>query len=178
MGDRVKQGKTGTVFDRILEITKVVGVVIITFTMLAICAHVGMRYIFGRPLNWVIDISTILLLYLTFLGAAWLLREEGHVAVDFIVEILNPRRRSFLQIINSIICSAVCAIITFYGIIETISVWKLDLYVDNSFENPKWLVVIIIPIGSFLLLIQFIRRTHGFLMELRRGEHREAPIQR
>jgi TRAP-type C4-dicarboxylate transport system permease small subunit len=166
----VKQRENGTIFDRILEITKAAGVIMIMFMMLAICAHVGMRYIFGKPLNWVIDVSTILLLYTAFLGAAWLLRSEGHVAVDFIFAQLKVRHQFMLQIINSLICTAVCLVITVYGIIETISVWKLDLIVDMPLEPPKWLVVIIVPLGSILLLIQFIRRTHGFLKKLRSCE--------
>ena len=170
MEDSVKRRKNGAVFDRILEITSAVGKAMIMFTMLAICAHVGMRYIFGKPLNWVIDVSTILLPYITFLAAAWLLRSEGHVAVDFIFAQLKPRRQFLLQIINSLICSAVCAIITFYGAIETISVWKLDLYVGMPLEPPKWIVIIIIPLGSFVLFVQFIRRTHGFLQKLRNCE--------
>lgn len=167
MKDSEKQHKNGTFFDRILEITKAAGVVMIMFMMLAICSHVGMRYLFGKPLNWVIDVSTILLLYTAFLGAAWLLRDEGHVAVDFIFGQLKQRHQFLLQIINSLICMVVCVIITLYGIIETISVWKLDLYVDMPLEPPKWVVVVIVPLGSLLLLIQFIRRTHGFLKKLR-----------
>ncbi len=170
MEDSMNQRKNGTFFDRILGITSTVGSLMIMFMMLALCVHVCMRYFFGKPQNWVIDVSTILLLYTAFLGAAWLLKNEGHVAVDFLFALLNPRRQFLLQVINSLICVVVCAIITLYGVIETISVWKLDLYVDMPLEPPKWLVVIIVPLGSFLLLIQFVRRTHGFLKELRRCE--------
>ncbi len=166
MEDSVKQRINATIFDRILGITSVVGIVMILFMMLSICAHVGMRYLFGKPQNWVIDVSTILLLYTAFLGAAWLLRSEGHVAVDFIFAQLKPRHQLLLQVINSLICLVVCIMITVYGIIETISVWKLDLYVDNTLETPKWIVIIIIPLGTFLLFIQFIRRTRGFYKKL------------
>ena len=57
MEDSGKQRRNDTLFDRILGITSAVGIVMIMFTMLAICAHVGMRYIFGKPLNWVIDVA-------------------------------------------------------------------------------------------------------------------------
>ena len=172
----MKQRENGTVFDRILGITSTVGIIMIMFMMLAICAHVGMRYIFGKPLNWVIDVSTILLLYTAFLGAAWLLRAEGHVAVDFVSAQLKPRHQFLLQVINSLICAVVCAIIVLYGTIETISVWRLDLSVDMPLEPPKWLVIIIIPLGSILLFIQFIRRTFGFLRKLRSCEDNETSI--
>lgn len=167
MEDRVKERKFKSIFDRILEITKAAGIAMIAFTMLAICAHVIMRYAFGKPLNWVIDVSSIILVYIGFLVAAWLLRDEGHVNVDLILTILKPRGQFLLQIINSIICIMVCAIILVYGTIETISLWRLGILVDMPLEPPKWLVVITVPIGSLLLLIQFIRRTHGFLKQYR-----------
>ncbi|MFC1891406.1 TRAP transporter small permease [Thermodesulfobacteriota bacterium] len=176
MDEKVKQKENGAIFDRILEVTKVMGVILIMFMALAICVHVGMRYIFGKPMNWVIDVSSILLLYTAFLGAAWLLREEGHVAVDFIFAQLKPRNQFLLQIINSIICMAVCAIITVYGIIETISVLKLDLYVDNTLDTPKWVVIVIIPLGSVLLFIQFIRRTRGFIKKFKSYEDKKMSV--
>ncbi|MFC1868811.1 TRAP transporter small permease [Thermodesulfobacteriota bacterium] len=146
----------------------------IMFSMLAICAHVVMRYIFNYPLNWTIDVSSILLLYATFLGAAWLLRDEGHVSVDVVNSFLKQRHQYLLQVVNSAICALVCAIITFYGVIETVSVWKLDLIVDMPLEPPKWVAIIIIPFGSILLFIQFLRRIRSFVRKLSDSENEKT----
>ena len=150
-----------------LDMMSTVGMFMIAFLMLGICAHVVMRYVFGKPQNWVIDVSSILLFCITFLCAAWVLRAERHVALDFVVHNLKPHRRFLLQIINSLICSAVCAVIAVYGIIETITVWRYDLSQDMALEPPKWVIVIFIPLGSSMLFVQFIRRTRRFVEKLR-----------
>ncbi|OGP67085.1 MAG: hypothetical protein A2169_08200 [Deltaproteobacteria bacterium RBG_13_47_9] len=165
----MKQGGNGRIFDRILEMGCVGAMAMILFSMMGVSARVGIRYIFGVPINWVIDVSTILQLYLTFLAAAWLLREEGHVSIDIIFSFLKPRHRFFLQTINSSLCAVVCAIITVYGAIETWSSWRLDLYADMPLEPPKWILLIIVPLGSFLLFIQSLRRAKSFLKKYRSG---------
>jgi len=163
----VKHGNSIRIFDRILEIGRDAAIVMIMFSMLSICARVVIRYIIGTPINWVVDVSTILQLYLTFLAAAWLLREEGHISIDIVLSFLKPRHRFFLQILNSVFGAVMCAIITGYGVIETCSSWKLDLHLDMPLEPPKWTLLVIIPLGSFLLFIQFFRRTQSFLKKYR-----------
>jgi TRAP-type C4-dicarboxylate transport system permease small subunit len=163
----VKQAKIARIFDRILEIGRDAAIVMIIFSMLAISARVVIRYTIGVPINWVVDVSTILQLYLTFLAAAWLLKEEGQISLDIVLAFLRPSRRFFLQIINSILGAAMCVIITVYGIRETWISWKLDLHLNMPMEPPKWTLFIVIPLGGFLLFIQFLRRTQGFLEKYR-----------
>ena len=50
-----------------------------------------MRYFLNRPLVWVLELTEYALLWVTFLGAAWLLRQGGHVQVDVIVDFMSRR---------------------------------------------------------------------------------------
>lgn len=138
-------------------------------SMLALCTHVAMRYIFNHPLNWVVDISTIFIFLITFLGAPWLLREEGHVSLDVLKGYLSHKNWMRLQFINSLVCAVVCAVITVFGIIETISLQKMDIYLDMPLAPPKWPIIAVVPIGALLLTIQFGRRAHKFLKKS--GKH-------
>ncbi len=162
-----KGGKNKSIFDSLLEIGCNAAILMVIFLALGINARVIIRYTFGFPINWVIDVSTILQVFLTFIAAAWLLREEGHISIDIVLSFLRPRSRFFLQIINSIICILICAFITIYGTIETWSSWKAGLYLNMPLEPPKWTVLIIIPLGSLFLFLQFIRRTKDFLKRYR-----------
>ena len=169
MEAKAKRLNKASFFDRMIELGREAAIVMILFTMLGISARVVIRYTFGTPINWVVDLSTILQLYLTFLAAAWLLREEGHISVDIVLTSLKPNHQFFLQIVNSVIGAGVCAIITGYGIVETWSTWKLKLYADMPMEPPKWTLLIVIPLGSLFLFIQFLRRTRHFLEKYRRS---------
>lgn len=159
--------ESNTVFDRILEISCIAGMVMILFAMLSLCVHVFMRYVFDKPLNWTIDVASIFLLYITILAAAWLQRSEGHVAIDFIFTFLRRKAQIKLHIFNSIICAIAFLIVVVFGIKETITVYQMDLYADMPLEPPKWILVISIPIGCLLLFIQFLRRIRGLVKQLK-----------
>jgi TRAP-type C4-dicarboxylate transport system permease small subunit len=159
----MKLTKVGHVFDRILDIGAILGAAIIVFSVLGVCVQVVMRYFMGEPLTWMIDVTALLLLDMTFLGAAWLLRKEGHVSMDMVMNRLNPRHQSLLNIITSIVSAIVLAVITWYGAKTTWIYFEMGYWMSTTLSTPKWLVLGIIPVGSFLLFIQFLRRTYGYL---------------
>lgn len=53
----------------------------ILFIMFSICVEVAMRQVFNKPLMWTVEISEYLQVYITFLGAAWVLKNDS--AVNF-----------------------------------------------------------------------------------------------
>ena len=79
--------ESNTFFDRILNFTSYLTMAMIFFSMISLCVHVVMRYVYNRPQNWTIDVSCIILLYITMFAAAWVQRYEGHVSIDFIFAI-------------------------------------------------------------------------------------------
>jgi TRAP-type C4-dicarboxylate transport system permease small subunit len=111
----------------------------------------------------VIDVSAILLLYMTFLAAAWLSRSEGHVIMDLVINRLNPRHRFFLNVSTSIVGAIIFAVLTWYGAKTTWVYYKMGYWMPTTLETPKFLVLAIIPIGSCLLFIQLLRRAYGYL---------------
>lgn len=172
----LQQEESKTFFDRILGFASILGMGMILFAMLFLCAHVFMRYIFDKPLNWTLDVSSIFLLYITLLAAAWLQKFEGHVSIDFIFGFLKPKSQLKLHIFNSIICAISFLIMIWFGIKETITVYRMDLYEDMPLEPPKWILIVVIPIGCLMLFIQFIRRIHGFFKKLRSCKDGETSI--
>lgn len=165
--------ESNTIFDRILEITSMVAMAMILFVMLSLCAHVFMRYLFHKPLNWTIDIASIFLLYITLLAGAWLQKSEGHVAIDFIFTYLRREAQIKLHIFNSVVCVIAFFIMIVFGIKETITVYQLDLYADMPLEPPKWILMVVIPIGSLLLMLQFLRRIRTLVKKLNSGDQQD-----
>jgi len=155
-----------TLFNRCLGFTCIMGMAMVFLTMLFLCAHVFMRYVFSKPLNWTIDVSSIFLLFITILAAAWLQKSDGHVAIDFIYSQLKPKSQLKLHIFNSIICLIAFLIVIVFGIKETITVYRMDLYADMPLEPPKWVLIVVIPIGFLMLLIQYLRRIRSLKKQL------------
>ena len=104
--------KLTVIFDRTLDAMAILAGILLAFAVLSVSVAVATRYFLGYPIGWVIEISAYILLYITFLVAAWVLREEGHVTIDIVIEWLMPRTQSLINIITSTISAMVCFILT------------------------------------------------------------------
>ena len=140
-----------------------VSAIFILFIMLSICGEVFMRYLFKRPLMWTVEISEYLQLYVAFLSAAWVLRQDGHVKLEIFTGMLGMRAQTvFFYISNSLGFAAVFIIMCFSGIV-TYEQFVLQTPVIKSLEIPKWIVLIPIPAGCLFLSLEFIRKMYvGF----------------
>ena len=78
-------------FDRILDSLAAMAGGLILFACLIVSYEVFMRYFLNSPTSWTLEISEYCLLWITFLGTAWLLREDGHVKVDLLSDRLKAR---------------------------------------------------------------------------------------
>jgi TRAP-type C4-dicarboxylate transport system permease small subunit len=152
--------KIGAFFDRIIDLLAFLAGVLVILAMVAVCAEVVMRYFLNSPLIWVSETTEIALLFIAFLGTAWLLKKEGHVKVDIVLARVNPRAQALLGIISSIVGVFICVLLVWYGALVSFQFIQKDLYEPTILELPKGPLLTIIPVGSFFLLIQFLRRMY------------------
>jgi len=159
--------KVAAIFDRTNNILFHLAGILIIFVMLAVGAEVTMRSLLGHGTIWVQEVSNYSLLFITFLSATWVLKIEKHVKIDLLLNRLNPRAQALLNMITSILCVIVCAVLTWYGTRVTWDYFRSGYYFSTPLETPQFVILGIIPIGSFLLVIQFLRRTYGYLKRWR-----------
>lgn len=160
--------KAGTIFDRTVGLLAVLGAVLIVFTMLSITWEVFVaRFLLDRPQMWVVEISEYSLLFITFLGTAWVLKRDGHVKMDLVLTRLNPRAQLVMNTITSTVGAIICLALTWYGARATWNAFQLGLYVMSILEPPRAVIFAIIPIGCFLLSIQFLRIIYGYVRRWR-----------
>jgi TRAP-type C4-dicarboxylate transport system permease small subunit len=139
-----------------------IGAVMIVFMMIAITYSVVARFAWNRPVPWVIEISSYLLLYITFLGTAWLLEEDGHVEVDLLTGTLRPRRRAAFKAVTSVGGAAVSLVLAWKGAAVTVDYYLRKVTVIGILDTPQFLLMGVIPIGGGLLFLQFALRAVRF----------------
>jgi TRAP-type C4-dicarboxylate transport system permease small subunit len=120
-------------------------------------------YFLNRPLGWIVEINEYIILYTAFLVAAFVLRQEGHVKMDIVAERFPLKVQLAINIITSIVSTVVCGIFTWFGAKVTWQLYLKKTLTATVLELPKYFFTIVIFLGSFLLVIQFIRRTYGFI---------------
>lgn len=155
--------KITAIYDRVVGSLAVLGAVLIIIAMLIVTLEVVMRYLLHNPQVWVVETTEYILVWFTFLGAAWILKQEGHVKVEILLSRLSPRTQAVLGIITSIIGAALCSILVVYGTQVVWDSFQKNILLPTMLQLPRAPLFIIIPIGSFLLVIQFLRRSYGYL---------------
>ena len=151
------------IFDKILDYFMYLAGAAVVFMVLSVFAEVFVRLIFGFSIQWVVEINEYLVYYIAFLGTAWLLRREGHVKVDILLNVLPPRGQDVLNAITSIICAMLCLVVTYFSALTTIDLFQRHTRSLTLMATPMGYLIGIIPIGCFLLFIQFLRRTYKYI---------------
>jgi TRAP-type C4-dicarboxylate transport system permease small subunit len=145
-------------FERVLITLACVAAGIVIYIVLTIDYEVVMRYFFRRPTTWVIDFTEYALLYIVFLASAWVLRDEGHVRIDLLLVVLSPKAQRLLNTITSVIAATACCLLFWFSLSVTWGAFMGGEILWKATIVPKWPIYIIMPIGSFLLIVQFLIR--------------------
>ena len=78
----------GRAFDRLLDACAWIGCAMLAFQVVSVSVEIVCRYFFDISFSIITPLNEWSLVYLTFLGAAWLQREGGHTSDDSIVALL------------------------------------------------------------------------------------------
>ena len=119
-----------------------------------IAYEVTLRWLGFRPPVWPQAISEFTMLYATLFAAPWILRRAEHIQVTTLVAVFTPRGRTVLSRVMSFIGMVVCLVVAWYALRVTLGAQGLEI---RSFEMPKWVVYAPLPLGFFLLAIEFFR---------------------
>jgi TRAP-type C4-dicarboxylate transport system permease small subunit len=157
-----KKSKLGRFLDRLNNTMAWIGAALVIFMMLAISYSVMTRYLLNKPVAWIVEISSYLMLYITFLGTAWLLRRDGHVEIDLFTSHLNPKKKAIFKAVTSLGGAAVGFILAWKGTLVTIDYFKRGVTVMGILNTPQFLLMAIIPVGGFLLMVEFVLQVFHF----------------
>jgi C4-dicarboxylate transporter, DctQ subunit len=163
-------GKVGQSFDKTLDIMAYICMFFIAFIIFTMVLDITLRATIRQTLGPITDIDRLLLVYLPFLGGAWLLRREGHVNVDLILARLPRIPQSILLVLFSMIGIILGILMVWYGGKLTIELIQRDSRTLDILETPMWVYQIPVPIGGLLLFGQFIRRTYACLIKWKNKE--------
>jgi len=146
---------------RLDKISKILGKFEMAFSctiLVAMVAVVGLgvflRYVLKSPLIAGMNFATLMLIWLTFFGASFVYRERGHIAIDFIVDMLPVLLRHIVIVIIYIIIGFML-IVTLIQSSYLIEVqWKQEIV---ALDIPRSFLSIPIFIAAILMIFTTIR---------------------
>lgn len=121
-----------------------------------VCVDLSLRYFFRAPLIWGTEVTEIFLLYITFLGTAWVFKKDAHVVIDVFTGKVSGRKKKILTAMSLFLIGVVSAVLIYYGFYTTYDHYKRGVFNPTILETPIALIVAIIPIGSIPLLLEVL----------------------
>lgn len=129
--------------------------------MIAVVASVAMRNLGMQPWAWLFTSTEYALLYMTMLGAPWLVREKGHVHIELVTAVLPPFLRRLVSRAVALSCVIISLILAWKGfeLFQT-NIARND-YDVRAYYFPRWILTVSFPICFGLMAIEFSRFVFG-----------------
>lgn len=113
------------------------------------------RRILGKPTIWTHEILSYLFCASIMLTMGYALRHKSHVNIDIFYERLSPRTRAMIDIITFIFFLGLFSTIFLWqGIIFAATSWAMLERTPSAFNFYVFPAKTLLPVGTFLLLIQ------------------------
>ncbi|MCX5798027.1 MAG: TRAP transporter small permease [Proteobacteria bacterium] len=122
-----------------------------------------MRFVFRSPIAGLTEVTEIFLLYMTFLGTAWVYKDDGHVVIDLLLYNIVGNSKKILNLQNQIIVGIISTILVYYGSLTTFDHFIRGARNPSILETPIALVIAVIPVGSFILLLEALVKFFNIL---------------
>lgn len=138
-----------------LALAAVAAAVLVAATLMVFTEIVS-RLLFDRSLMWTVEISGYSLLYMTFLGAPYLLEKNRHVAIDLITGALTGTPKKVLDTTTNLFGAAICLFFAWYALQVTIDQYQNGIRVTSVLRPYRYMFTAVVPLSMLLLSIQFL----------------------
>lgn len=121
------------------------------------------RYFLDFASPWSFDLSEYSLVWITFLGAPWVLLQDRHVRIELLVDVLPTRLQRIIGAIVCVVAIFTCAVLAWRTGIAALQYIERDVMMPRIWRIPRIWPYIIIPVGTVFLTIAFCLRLGLYL---------------
>ncbi|MEM0921431.1 MAG: TRAP transporter small permease [Pseudomonadota bacterium] len=133
----------------------------LVWLMVSVIVSVVMRNAGVQPFAWLFTSAEYSLLYLTMLGAPWLVREKGHVHIELVTAALPEGLRQVVSRAVALLCVLVCVILAWKGVELCLRNLERNDYDVRAYFFPRWMLTISFPIAFGFMAVEFMRFVVG-----------------
>ncbi len=142
------------IWDKTEEILVVILIAIASYLTFQ---EVVLRYVFNTGWSGSYEITTMALIWCTFIGASLGVKENIHIGVDVLVVKFGPKTQRILIIVSIALC-------LLFGIVVAVKGFEFSKFISRShllsrdLRIPMEIGYLAIPVGGVLVSLRFIER--------------------
>lgn len=129
-----------------------VGLVLLALAVVVLLQVIS-RYLLRSPIDWTIDGATLLLIWISFLGAATASFTRAHFAMEFVTNTLPVPVARVVSVIANVIVVVVLIEMAVVG-------WKFSmLQMDQNYPSaglPKGWAALAIPVSALIMIPRYL----------------------
>jgi TRAP-type mannitol/chloroaromatic compound transport system permease small subunit len=145
------------VIDRISQAFGVVASLLVLSACLVSAGNAAMRYTFSISSNAWLEIQWYMFAGMVLLGAAETFRRNEHVRVDLIYGSRTHRTREWIDLLGGVVfLMPLCIIMIYFTWPVFWNAWLLNEMSTNAGGLVRWPVLLLLPFGFALLMLQGI----------------------
>jgi TRAP-type C4-dicarboxylate transport system permease small subunit len=153
-----RPGRPRSALDWLIDALALVAGAMLCILTVLVCLDVASRTLRLFAMPWTLDVTEYLLYAITFLAAPWVLREQGHIAIEIVVERLPRRTRSVLQRVTDAFGAAVCSVLFVFACRVLWRSYSQNNVVHETFVFPEWYLFTLAPPVFLILAVEFVLR--------------------
>lgn len=155
-----REGNMKTIFNCIynVKLERFVATWCTLFMIVIMFMNVVLRYGFNFAFNWGDEIVRYLNIYAAFFAISAAYKNNGHIAIDTVVEQLIPKKlKKFFRLASEIVSLLFCLFCLWFGVVLTLKLLGTGQQ-SPGLGVPMFLMYMVIPLGMALSSIQIIIR--------------------
>lgn len=115
------------------------------------------RYVFGHTFPWNIELCRYSFVWLTFIGAAFVRKEDTHIRIEIVLNFLrkklSPGALKAIWFFKLMITVAYLILLTYLGFILAGKSWRFK---SQAMQISQFFLYISVSLGAFLYLLREI----------------------
>ena len=125
--------------------------------VLAACVltySVVLRYFTPEPTDWQDEFSVFLLIGVSFMAAAWVHSQRGHIGIEALASILSPGVNRVRLFIVDMLSALFCAFFAWKSWTLLYEAWSEGYVSATAWAPPLWIPYSLMSVGMTLLTLQ------------------------
>jgi TRAP-type C4-dicarboxylate transport system permease small subunit len=147
---QVRLDRTATRIEWLLDAALVL---MLTVLVVSLIWQVFGRYVLDKAPAWSEELARYLMVWITMLGSAVVMRENGHIGVTFVLDLLSPGARKIVLVVRDLIVLAVAYVLVTSGLQLT---ELLSGQLSAAFEVSMAIPYGALPVGGLLIAVMVV----------------------
>jgi TRAP-type C4-dicarboxylate transport system permease small subunit len=119
--------------------------------------NIVLRYFFRTPLSWAEEAMLYLMIFGVYVGAVSVAWQQAHIRIDAVIDFAPPARRKVLQIISTLVLTAVLLPVVFASFRVVSLLFEFDQRSD-ALNLPMWMAQGVVPVTLLLIVVMSLAR--------------------